>query len=119
MGDNQESEESVLSEDAKIARMKASGMIREAGTRGRAAREMRDKGTWAPPVTGYLNCVSARPGETITCYASAENEGIVSADIIRIVSADPNPDGPGLQYEEKDFNLDPEVNKYSFKISII
>ena len=75
----------------KLAQMKKSGMIRESGTKGRAASEMREKGNDAPPITGYLNCISARPEETVVCYASAEEEGSVDVDIVRIVCADPNP----------------------------
>lgn len=59
------------------------------------------------PITGYLDRVSARPGEAIAAQISAQGGGTYKADIVRIVSADPNPDGPGLIYEPQDFGLAP------------
>ncbi len=57
------------------------------------------------PVTGYLDRVSARPGQSIAAKISAQGNGTYDADIVRIVSADPNPSGPGLIYEPQDFGL--------------
>ncbi len=57
------------------------------------------------PLTGYLDRLSARPGEQIEAKISASGGGSYSADVVRILSADPNPDGPGLMYEPVDFGL--------------
>lgn len=57
------------------------------------------------PITGYLDEVSARPNGTITARISAQGGGTYTADVIRIVSGDPNPDGPGLIYEPLNFGL--------------
>ncbi len=59
------------------------------------------------PITGYLDRVSARPGEAIAAKISAQGGGSCEADIVRIVSADPNPKGPGLIYQPQDFGLAP------------
>jgi len=59
------------------------------------------------PITGYLDRVSARPGEQIAAQISAQGGGTYEADIVRIVSADPNPAGPGLIYQPCDFGLAP------------
>lgn len=50
-----------------------------------------------PPLTGYLDRLSARPGERIAVKASAEQPGRVSTSIVRIWNADANPDGIGIQ----------------------
>ncbi len=57
------------------------------------------------PVTGYLDRVSARPGGTLAARISAQGSGSYDADVVRIVSADPNPAGPGLIYQPQDFGL--------------
>ncbi|WP_241665462.1 N,N-dimethylformamidase beta subunit family domain-containing protein [Teichococcus oryzae] len=49
-----------------------------------------------PPVTGYLDRFSRRPGEKITAHVSLRHPGPCRARIVRVVSADPNPAGPGL-----------------------
>ncbi|GAC1347662.1 MAG: N,N-dimethylformamidase [Acetobacteraceae bacterium] len=51
------------------------------------------------PLVGYLDRLSARPGETVAVKVSSALSGPYSADLIRIVHADPNPAGPGLKYE--------------------
>lgn len=56
-------------------------------------------------ITGYLNRVSGRPGDALSVHVSAEGGGDYSADVVRILSADPNPAGPGLVYEPCDFGL--------------
>eukprot|EP01037_Dinobryon_pediforme_P002080 gene2080-2117_t len=52
------------------------------------------------PLTGYLDRISARPGETIGVKVSSTLAGPYAADLIRIIHADPNPDGPGLKYQD-------------------
>ncbi|MEX0286698.1 MAG: N,N-dimethylformamidase beta subunit family domain-containing protein [Paracoccaceae bacterium] len=57
------------------------------------------------PITGYLDRVSARPGERIEAKVSVQTPGRYTADVVRILCADPNPEGPGLIYEPVDFDL--------------
>jgi len=57
------------------------------------------------PITGYLDKISGRPTESLAVKISAEEGGEYQADVVRIVSADPNPDGPGLIYIKQDFGL--------------
>ncbi|MEO1686756.1 MAG: N,N-dimethylformamidase beta subunit family domain-containing protein, partial [Pseudomonadota bacterium] len=52
------------------------------------------------PLTGYLDRLSARPGETLDVKVSCADEGPCEARLVRIVSADPNPDGPGRIEED-------------------
>ncbi|WP_426958703.1 N,N-dimethylformamidase beta subunit family domain-containing protein [Muricoccus radiodurans] len=49
-----------------------------------------------PPVTGYLDRLSRRPGERITAHVSLREPGPCRARLVRVVSGDPNPAGPGL-----------------------
>ena len=56
-------------------------------------------------ITGYLDRVSVRSGQELAAQISAQGGGTYEADIVRIISADPNPDGPGLIYEPQDFGL--------------
>ncbi|MEZ5770047.1 MAG: DUF6605 domain-containing protein, partial [Paracoccaceae bacterium] len=53
-----------------------------------------------PPLTGYLDRLSARPGERISVKCSSEVPGSVSAGIVRIWNADANPAGMGMRIEE-------------------
>lgn len=55
------------------------------------------------PITGYLDRISARPGEVIEVKVSAQGAGAYRSDVVRIVSGDPNPDGPGLIYHAQPF----------------
>lgn len=52
------------------------------------------------PVTGYLDRLSARPGENLEVKVSAAKPGPCRARLVRVISGDPNPDGPGLQFED-------------------
>jgi N,N-dimethylformamidase len=51
------------------------------------------------PLVGYLDRLSGRPGEMIDVKVSSTLAGPYTADLVRIIHADPNPDGPGLKYE--------------------
>lgn len=51
------------------------------------------------PVVGYCDPLSVRPGETIGFKVSCAREGSFSARLLRSISADPNPDGPGIVEE--------------------
>ncbi len=58
------------------------------------------------PITGYLNRLSTRPGGSLEVKVSAQGDGDYSADVVRIVSGDPNPAGRGLDYREVSFPLE-------------
>jgi N,N-dimethylformamidase len=52
------------------------------------------------PLAGYVENLSARPGETLEFKVSSRSEKPVIARLFRSISADPNPDGPGLVEED-------------------
>jgi len=47
-------------------------------------------------IAGYSDKLSARPGETITFFVSSHAREAFKATLHRSISADPNPDGPGI-----------------------
>ncbi|RAI03423.1 N,N-dimethylformamidase large subunit [Acuticoccus sediminis] len=47
-------------------------------------------------LTGYIDRLSARPGEDIAFKLSSTGTDPVSVRLVRVVSADPNPAGPGI-----------------------
>ena len=49
-----------------------------------------------PPVAGYLDRLSRRPGERFTGHVSLREPAPCRVRILRVVSGDPNPAGPGL-----------------------
>ena len=51
------------------------------------------------PITGYLDRFSHRPGETFTAFVSVRDGGAYRARLVRVLSGDPNPAGPGLRFE--------------------
>jgi N,N-dimethylformamidase len=50
-------------------------------------------------LAGYANRLSVRPGEAIEFKVSSRSSAPYSARLVRVVSADPNPAGPGLREE--------------------
>ena len=54
----------------------------------------------ALPITGYLDRFSHRPGETFTAHVGVRTPGPARARLVRVISGDPNPAGPGLRYED-------------------
>ncbi len=59
-----------------------------------------------PPILGYVSPLSAQPGQNLSfCISSAGNQSF-SARVVRIHCADPNPEGPGMQFESVDFPLE-------------
>ena len=52
------------------------------------------------PITGYLDRFSHRPGESFTAYVSVRDGGTYRARLVRVLSGDPNPDGPGVRFED-------------------
>ena len=53
-----------------------------------------------PPLLGYTNQLSARPGEKVEVKVSSSIPGAYKASMVRIISADPNPSGQGVVEEE-------------------
>ncbi len=53
----------------------------------------------AIPLIGYSDRLSVRPGERIAFKVSSRLEAPYEARLVRVTSADPNPDGPGLREE--------------------
>jgi N,N-dimethylformamidase len=58
------------------------------------------------PVTGYLDRFSHRPGERFHVKVSVPAGGPVRARLVRVISGDPNPDGPGLRFEDLSHRFD-------------
>lgn len=58
------------------------------------------------PLIGYSDKLSGRPGDVISFKVSNELEAPYDANLVRVICADPNPDGPGFQLEELDLPLD-------------
>ncbi|MEM8950316.1 MAG: hypothetical protein AAGC99_13390 [Pseudomonadota bacterium] len=54
----------------------------------------------AIPLLGYSDKLSGRPGDVIGFKVSSYLREDFSARLVRIISADPNPDGPGMIEEE-------------------
>jgi N,N-dimethylformamidase len=52
------------------------------------------------PITGYLDRFSHRPGETFTAHVSVRDGGTYRARLVRVLSGDPNPNGPGMRFED-------------------
>ena len=57
------------------------------------------------PLAAYADRLSARPGETIAFHVASVSKEPVTARIVRVVSSDANPAGPGIQLEEVDANV--------------
>ena len=63
--------------------------------------ELREQGALlVVPLVGYLDRFSARPGERIAVKVSSTHAEPFRADLVRIISADPNPAGPGIKMED-------------------
>ena len=58
------------------------------------------------PITGYLDRFSARPGENVVARISLRTAGPYRARLVRVICGDPNPDGPGMQFEDLSARLD-------------
>ena len=52
------------------------------------------------PVTGYLSRFSCRPGGSLSVHVSLRDGGSYRARLLRVISGDPNPAGPGLRFED-------------------
>ncbi len=58
------------------------------------------------PITGYLDRFSHRPGETFSAFVSVRDGGSYRARLVRVLSGDPNPDGPGMRFEDLSHRFD-------------
>jgi N,N-dimethylformamidase len=52
------------------------------------------------PLTGYVDRFSARPGERVAVKVSSQLDRPYRADLVRIIHADANQAGPGIELEE-------------------
>ena len=52
------------------------------------------------PITGYLDRLSARPGERLTAHVSVAGGGRYRVRLLRAISLDANPKGPGRRFED-------------------
>ncbi len=52
------------------------------------------------PLTGYVEQLSGRPGETLEFKVSSRSANPFTARLVRSISADPNPVGPGIIEED-------------------
>lgn len=48
------------------------------------------------PLIGYADKLSGRPGERVAIKVSSELGGTYRAELVRVISGDPNPAGPGV-----------------------
>ena len=51
------------------------------------------------PLIGYTNALSFRPGDTVEVKVSSTLNQSYRAELVRIISGDPNPEGPGMVFE--------------------
>jgi N,N-dimethylformamidase len=58
------------------------------------------------PITGYLDRFSHRPGERCTAFVSVRDGGTYRVRLVRVLSGDPNPDGPGVRFEDLSHRFD-------------
>ena len=57
------------------------------------------------PLLGYCDRLSGRPGDVIGFKVSSYRDEDYKARLVRVISADPNPDGPGMIEEEVSSDL--------------
>jgi N,N-dimethylformamidase len=62
------------------------------------------------PITGYLDRLSRRPGERFRVQVSVREPGRYRARLERVISADPNPEGPGLRFDDLSHRFDREFS---------
>ncbi len=58
------------------------------------------------PLIGYADRISVRAGQKIAFKVSSTAQGPYNASLIRIVRGDPNPDGPGVKFEDHSEHFD-------------
>ncbi|SFI57881.1 N,N-dimethylformamidase beta subunit family domain-containing protein [Caulobacter sp. UNC279MFTsu5.1] len=52
------------------------------------------------PITGYFDRLSVRPGERLQAHVSVADGAAYKARLVRVISGDPNPAGPGMVFED-------------------
>ena len=52
------------------------------------------------PLAAYADRLSVRPGETISFHVANSTGQSVTANLVRVISSDANPAGPGILLEE-------------------
>lgn len=62
------------------------------------------------PITGYLDRLSRRPGERLRAHVALRRAGSYRVRLVRVISADPNPAGPGLRFEDMSSALDDRLH---------
>ena len=50
----------------------------------------------AIPIIGYTEQFSAAPGETLSFHVSSQSTSNYTAQLVHVISCDPNPEGPGV-----------------------
>ena len=58
------------------------------------------------PITGYLDRFSHRPGESFLAHIGLRTSGSFRVRLVKVVSGDPNPAGPGLRLDDLSSVLD-------------
>ena len=58
------------------------------------------------PVTGYLDRLSVPLGEVLLAHISKRRAGPIRARLVRVISGDPNPAGPGMKFEDFSHRFD-------------
>lgn len=58
------------------------------------------------PITGYFDRFSCRPGGRLSVHVSVRDGGTYRARMQRVRSGDPNPNGPGLRFEDLSSRFD-------------
>jgi len=61
-----------------------------------------------PQLLGYVDKLSVRPGQTLEFKVSSKSSEPFSARLTRSISADPNPDGPGIVEEDASAFFEPQ-----------
>ncbi len=62
-----------------------------------------------PALLGYVDKLSARPGDTLAFKVSSQSVSPFEARLTRSISADPNPDGPGIVEEDASHFFAPQL----------
>ena len=62
------------------------------------------------PITGYLDRFSHRPGEAFQAFVSVRDGGEYRVRLVRVLSGDPNPAGPGVRFADLHDRLDRTVS---------
>jgi N,N-dimethylformamidase len=67
-------------------------------------------------LAAYADRLSVRPGETIAFHVANATGQPVTASIVRVISSDPNPAGPGIQVEAVDARITRQAEPGPLKV---